>query len=74
MLILRATTFAAALAVATTLIGSAPALAQAGAPNVTPPVINESTRTTTDAAKKAVEAERKRAEDEAKKSKAATGK
>lgn len=73
MLTLRVATFAAAIAVTMAAMGSAPVLAQAGAPNVTPPVVNESTRTTTDAAKKAVEAERKRAEDEAKK-KAATGK
>lgn len=73
MYTIRVATFGAALAVATTMMGAAPVLAQAGAPTVTPPIMNESTRTTTDAAKKAVEAERKRAEDEAKK-KAATGK
>ncbi len=72
MLTMRVATFAVATAVASALVGSAPAFAQAG-PNVTAPVINDSTRTNTDAAKKAIEAERKRTEDEAKK-KTAPGK
>jgi hypothetical protein len=74
MTMTRGLSLAAAAALIGLMSNVGSAFAQAGGPNVTAPVVNESTRATTDAAKKNAEMERRRLDEEAKKSKAATGK